>query len=427
MTHPQPNPPRTGPKPLPLHLATAMNGWISSRAGLPLLKNDSTAWRPEVADRAKVLQDALAQSANLQSQAQQSARRQNPEGHSEPDPFARALDREIHDRLAAFSAGVSAYRQHPYRRNLEDPPVLWSSGATRLLDYGPRDGRPVLFVPSLINRAYILDLSERRSMLRWMARETGLRPLLVDWDAPGPAERRFTMSDYINGPLTTALDKAVAITGQPVPVVGYCMGGLLALALARLNPSKVSGLSLLATPWNFHAERVAQAEALARAVEAAGPLLDLYGELPVDIIQSMFSALDPFLVTRKFTGFAKVDPGSQAAEDFVALEDWLNDGVPLSGPVARECIGGWYGRNTPHKGRWHAGETPIRPQEVDHPALVLVPQRDRIVPPASADALAEALPNATRESPRLGHIGMVAASRAQSEVWAPLATWLARL
>lgn len=300
-------------------------------------------------------------------------------------------------------------------------------GATRLLDYGPPDGTPALFVPSLINRAYILDLSERRSLLRWMARETGLRPLLVDWDAPGPTERRYTMSDYITGPLTTALDEAFAITGKPVPVVGYCMGGLLALALVRLNPEKVSGLTLLATPWNFHAERVAQAEALARAIEAAGPLLDLYGELPVDIIQSMFSALDPFVVTRKFTGFAKVDPDSSAAEDFVALEDWLNDGVPLSGPVARECMGGWYGRNTPYKGLWRVGGTAILPQEIEHPALVLVPQRDRIVPPASAHALAETLPNATCENPRLGHIGMVAATRAQTDVWEPMAAWLTRL
>lgn len=422
MTRPRPNPPRTGPKPLPLHLATAMNGWISSRAGLPLLKNELTEWRPEVAERAKALQAALAQNAPPQNQANQ-----NRQKSSASDPFADALDAEIHARLAAFSAGVSAYRNHPYRRNLIDPPAIWSAGPIRLLDYGPPDGTPVLFVPSLINRAYILDLSERRSMLRWMARETGLRPLLVDWGAPGPIERRYTMSDYIDGPLAAALEHTRSLSKTPVPVVGYCMGGLLALALTQLNPQNVSGLALLATPWNFHAERVAQAESLARAVEAAGPLLELYGELPVDIIQSMFSALDPFLVTRKFTGFAKSDLASQAAEDFVALEDWLNDGVPLSGPVAQECMGGWYGRNTPHEGLWQVGDTNILPQDIPHPSLVLVPQRDRIVPPASAHALAEALPNATSQSPHLGHIGMVAASRAQSDVWEPMAAWLEQL
>ena len=320
---------------------------------------------------------------------------------------------------------MRAYRNHPYQRSLEDPPVLWRDGEIRLLDYGPGDGMPVLFVPSLINRAYILDLSERRSLLRWMARDTGLRPMLVDWGTPGERERGYDLTAYVTGPLETALTTARALADAPVPVVGYCMGGLLALALAARRPDDISGLALLATPWNFHTERVVQAEALARAVEAAGPLFDAHGELPVDIIQSMFTALDPFLVTRKFVKFAAMDPTSQAAEDFVALEDWLNDGIPLSAPVARECMGGWYGRNTPFTGDWKIAGAPVDPRRVETPSLVLVPQQDRIVPPASAAALAELLPDATQMSPRLGHIGMVAASRARKAVWEPLAGWLA--
>jgi len=414
-THPSPL--RTGPRPLPLHLATATNGWISSRAGLPLLRNASTNWSPELAKKAAELQAALG--PNLETP--------NPKNPDTNDPFADAVDREIYLRLKTFSDGINAYRDHPYQRDLTEPPVIWTDGATRLLDYGPEAGIPVLFVPSLINRAYILDLSHRRSLLRWMAAETGLRPLLLDWGVPGETERMFSLTDYISGPLAGALAQARTISGQPVPVVGYCMGGLLGLALAAENPKDVSGLVLMATPWNFHAERVTQAESLARWVEATSPLLDAYGELPVDIIQSLFSALDPFLVTRKFISFAKTDPESEAAEEFVALEDWLNDGVPLSGPVARECMAGWYGQNTPYKNEWRVGNTDIIPQNIETPALVLAPQRDRIVPPASALALAQALPNAECRNPPLGHIGMVAASSAQADVWEPMTDWLHQL
>ena len=77
---------------------------------------------------------------------------------------------------ARFLAGLHAYWRHPYRRDLAEPPALWSEGATRLLDYGPADGLPLLVVPSLINRAYILDLMPGRSLLRHLA-EQGLRPL----------------------------------------------------------------------------------------------------------------------------------------------------------------------------------------------------------------------------------------------------------
>ena len=238
MRQTQPPPLRTGPRPLPLHLATATNGWISSRAGLPLLRNASTNWRPEVAKKVAELKAALGPGLQLEN-------REHPDS---ADPFAAAVDREIHARLTAFSDGIQSYRDHPYQRELAEPPVIWSDGATRLLDYGPEDGTPVLFIPSLINRAYILDLSERRSLLRWMAAETGLRPLLVDWGVPGDAERKFSLTDYIAGPLTGALAHTRSLSDRAVPVVGYCMGGLLALALAALKPGDVTGLVLMATP-----------------------------------------------------------------------------------------------------------------------------------------------------------------------------------
>jgi polyhydroxyalkanoate synthase len=55
----------------------------------------------------------------------------------------------------------------------------------------------------------------------------------------------------------------------------------------------------------------------------------------------------------------------------------------------------------------------------------MVPGHDRIVPPASAGALAEALPIATIRTPPVGHIGMVVSAAAARRVWRPMADWLA--
>ena len=421
--------PRQGPRPLPLHLATALNSWLSSQAALPLLKNGSIAWRPEVAARGAALSQQLAKAA---AQRQKAAPSENGQSRSqtslEPptDPFDQAVTNEIFHRLQDLAAGIKAYRGHPYHRALAAPPVLWRDGTTRLLDFCPDGGQPVLFVPSLVNRAYILDLSAERSLLRWLAAETGLRPLLVDWDAPGKDERAFTLTDYIAGRLDGAFDaaRAESPSGAPLAVVGYCMGGLLALALAIRRQADVSRLALLATPWDFHAERVAQAEAVGRAIAAAARLLERYGELPVDVIQSMFAGLDPFLVLRKFIAFAQFDPTSDKAAQFVALEDWLNDGVSLAAPVARECLAGWYGENTPHRLNWRVDGDVVDPAAFTKPALVLVPTHDRIVPPSSAKVLGAALPAAAVETLPFGHIGMVAGARAETKVWAPLADWL---
>ena len=327
--------------------------------------------------------------------------------------------------LEAFFAGIRAYWCHPHARQLADPPILWSWGATRLLDYGPSDGVPLLVVPSLINRAHVLDLTPRRSLLRHLSGR-GVRPLLLDWGQPTMLERRMTLTHYIVDRLEEALLRVHRATGRAPLLLGYCMGGLLALAAAVRQRQSVSGLALLATPWDFHAGPVPPQAigTLATAVDAtAGGL----GGLPVDLIQAFFAGVDPLGVPRKFAHFASLEPGSAAAETFVAVEDWLNDGVPLGPEVARECLHDWYGANRPMRGDWQIGDRRIRPETLALPCLVAVPERDRIVPERSALALAEQLPAATIIRPASGHVGMVVGSRAPCELWDPLEAWLWRI
>jgi len=154
---------------------------------------------------------------------------------------------------------LERYRHHPYRRDLVDPPIVWREGQTRILDYAPNGEIPLLVVPSLINRGYVLDLSAHRSFLRWLASQN-VRPLLVDWGTPDATECGFSLTDYIAGRLERALDAVVGATNRPVPVLGYCMGGLLATSLAVRRPNQVAGLILMATPWDFHADEVDKAK-----------------------------------------------------------------------------------------------------------------------------------------------------------------------
>src|SRR6185437_5008998 len=137
----------------------------------------------------------------------------------------------------------------------------------------------------------------------------------------------------------------------------------------------------------FHAERAEQARLLGVLAEPIARSYAAIGEVPVDVLQTLFAAQDPLLVLRKFSRFAAMAQDSPAALGFVALEDWLNDGVPLAIPVARECLGGWYGEDRPGRGQWRVGSKAVRPRAIEIPALVVVPAQDRIVPPATAAAL----------------------------------------
>ena len=401
------NPARLGPRPLPLHLATAVSTLTSSYAALALWRSGSPPWRNPGEPASALLE-------KLKS--------------LDPEAFDQAVRREAERRLSAFTAGVEAYRSHPYRRDLPEAACIWQEGSTRLLDYRPAGKRrktaiPLLVVPSLINRYWVLDLSARTSFLRWLAAE-GFAPFVVDWGAPGPLERRFSLSDYIAGRLEAALAALLALDGPPPQVIGYCMGGDLALALALRRQRDLAGLVLLATPWDFHAASREQAACLAASLNVFEPAMALLGELPLDAIQALFSALDPLLVMRKFVAFSRLDPASPEAEAFVALEDWLNDGVPLAAPVARECLGGWYGDNATASGHWRIAGEAMEPGRLDLPSLVVVPHRDRIVAPTSAQALAAAIPGADEMTPRAGHIGLMVGSRAAETVWRPIADWL---
>jgi polyhydroxyalkanoate synthase subunit PhaC len=319
---------------------------------------------------------------------------------------------------ADLIAGVAAYRRHPWRRTLDDPPAIWNEGGSRLLDYGRPGGRPVLFVPSLVNRAHILDLDEGRSMLRHLAARH--RVLLLDWGWPGQDEQGFTLTDYIAG----RLERAIAAVGAPVVLAGYCMGGLLSLAAAQRRPDRVAALALLATPWDFHAADAAAAQKLAGLLPWLEPLMTPTARLPIDAIQTLFALLDPWGIAAKYAGFARIDPDSARARQFVAIEDWLNDGVPLAAAVARECIAGWYGANTPAAGAWRIAGEAVDPARLRLPAFVAIPARDRIVPPESARPLADIIPGAVLHAPASGHVGMVAGGSAERALWQPLHGWL---
>jgi len=422
---------RQGPRPLALHLATQGLLMMTWPLGLSAWNNASASLKPPSAGFSPAPGAAPEPPlAALLEQARAAG--------LDPITLGAAVDVEARRRLGGFLDGVERYRNHPDRRSPDlDPPPAWTMGSSVLRDFAetPREperrdrartGPPILLVPSLINRATVLNLSPTRGFAPYLAWR-GLHPVLLDWGAPGPAERGFTLTDYV-GRLEAAFDAVRDRTGRKPALLGYCMGGLLTLALAQRRGADMAGLALLATPWDFHADRAAAQGRLAQALAPwIDPVLETHDALPVDLLQAAFAAIDPPSIGRKFRGFAALPARGAAARHFVAMEDWLNDGVPLAGAVARETLRGWYGDNTTANGRWRVAGRVVSPAEVTCPTLVIVPQRDRIVPAVSARALARALPAPEVREPALGHVGMITGRRAVAQVHDPLVRWTYRV
>lgn len=387
------------PQPLAFHLGSALAGYQLAIAAAHAPERPNVPWHqgfpgPPSADPVQVARDAIS-------------------------------------RLRQVEAGISAWQTNSYTRKVSEPPVIWSSGSTRLLDYAPDkpDAPPVLVVPSLINRAYILDLEPEYSLLRFLA-ERGFRPVLIDWGAPGFEEVHFDLDKYVAARLFPAAAFLNGLSSHPSAVVGYCMGGTLAVALA--NRMQTRAVATIGAPWRFDSDlgfsgqlrgaaRQISAEKLFVQIDA---LCQAFSIVPDWVIQQLFALVKPFDAARKFRKFSQMDPQSSATKKFVVLEDWLADGVGMSGPAAKNLLIDWQVNDQVRHGQWHVMGRPFRAQETNCPALIIAGQKDTIARPEMAVPLADAIPNARLIEPALGHVGMIVGSKAKTLVWDPLVQFL---
>jgi len=262
-----------------------------------------------------------------------------------------------------------------------------------LRDHGG-DGIPVVLVPSLINPPHILDLDPATSLAAAITR-MGRRALLLDW---GAADQRKELD--VAGHIVDLLQPLLRSISQPAALVGYCLGGTMALAAATL--AECERVATLAAPWHFSRYPDESRAALTDMWRNAGNAIRALGALPMEVLQAAFWSLDPERTVRKFAAFGRLDPDSAEARRFVTLEDWANEGEALPYPAARELIEDLFGADLPGTSRWTIGGRPIT-DRIAVPALHILAGTDRIAPAATA-------PSGERVEISSGHVGMIVGS-----------------
>lgn len=270
---------------------------------------------------------------------------------------------------------------------------------------------PVVFIPSLINPPQVLDLSESRSMLRHMA-AAGHDAYLVDWGMPLSGDSALGLDRHVTDRLLPLL---AALPRSPI-LVGYCLGGTLALAAAALRPT--TALATIAAPWHFDGFTAPDRAEVAALWHGVRPVCERLGYVPMEALQSGFWALDPHRTVRKYADFADLAPGSDAQHGFLAVEDWANGGPPLTFAAGRDLFEILYAANASGRGEWTVGGTAIAPAALACPTLSIASASDRIVPAAAAPALTE------MRVLKQGHVGMILGGRAHETLWDPLSLWL---
>ncbi len=316
------------------------------------------------------------------------------------------------ERMARALAGLRAYQAASREPRPDPKPAIHRAGRVSLRDYGGT-GRPVVFVPSLINPPDILDHSAETSLLRWIAAQ-GFHALLIDWGSPGSEDRDLDLTAHVERLLVPLLQTF----DQPPVLVGYCLGGTLALGAAAIAP--VAGVATIAAPWHFAGYGEGRTT-LAATWAAVKPAATVLGLLPMEVLQAGFWHLDPTRTIAKYEAFADLTPDSDAARAFVRLEDWANAGAPLPYAAAAALFEDCIANDLPGKGGWVIAGTPVDPRALACPTVEFVSLTDRIVPAATAIGLAD------RRDLGAGHVGMIVGRSARARLWEPLANWIAAL
>ncbi len=124
--------------------------------------------------------------------------------------------------------------------------VVFRNELIELIQYQPMTQKvranPILIVPPCVNKFYIFDINEKKSMVRYLLEE-GHEVFIISWRNPGPEMAQYDWNDYIETGILAALDATMSIsTGKKVDLLSWCNGGTMALAALAVMPEKQKSL-----------------------------------------------------------------------------------------------------------------------------------------------------------------------------------------
>ena len=299
-------------------------------------------------------------------------------------------------------------------------------GTARLYRFpaGTPGGPPVLLVPSLINRWYVLDLRAGSSMVEGLT-AAGLDVFCLDWGEPNDEDRYLEWDDVVARLSRTIRRVRREVGGEPIGVLGYCIGGTLSTIHTALEPESVSALVNLAGPIDFSEAgflghmtnpRWFDPEAIAGA-----------GNMSAQQMQAGFVALRPTAPISKWVGFLDRLGDAERLEALQSLETWASDNIAFPAAAYVRYIKELYQDN-----RLIKGEHAVRGKKVDLsritcPVMTVTTSRDVICPPPSALALNQRASSEDKRHVAIpgGHVGAVVGEKARTILFPALAKFFA--
>jgi polyhydroxyalkanoate synthase len=290
--------------------------------------------------------------------------------------------------------------------------VVWRRGRAELWRYyngAVTLGVPVLIVFSLISRSYILDLSPGNSFVECLV-DAGFDVYLLDWGVPDERDAQNRFEDYVDDYIPAALQRIRERSGSnTVNLLGYCLGGNLALLHAAHHPtSPLRSLTAMATPVDFR-----HVGPLADVFVSSGlevdTVLDDNGNVPASVVQRAFRVLTPTADATRYAALWERLWSDEYVTAYQAMTQWVGDHIPYPGAAARETVDMLVRDNGMVTDQLRVGDDEVHLSDIRLPFLTVLANHDHIVPPEAAERLIDLVGSADKQELRLdaGHIGLV--------------------
>ena len=290
---------------------------------------------------------------------------------------------------------------------------------------------PLLICYALVNRPYMVDLQQDRSLVRELLAR-GIDVYLIDWGYPQRGDRWLTIDDHVNGYMDNCVDVVRQRHGlEQINLLGICQGGTFSMCYTALYPDKVKNLVTMVAPADFHV-----CDGLLNVWSGCshGPqsmdvdlMVNALGNIPGDFMNFGFLMLKPFqLNVEKYIGLADVLDDEAKLINFLRMEKWIFDSPDQAGETFRQFIKDFFQANKLIKGEIELGGRRVNLGNITMPVLNLYAEQDHLVPPASSIALEKYVGTRdyTVKGFPAGHIGMYVSGKVQKELPPTIVQWL---
>ncbi|MBF0285799.1 MAG: class III poly(R)-hydroxyalkanoic acid synthase subunit PhaC [Magnetococcales bacterium] len=307
--------------------------------------------------------------------------------------------------------------------------VVYTEDKLKLMHFKPLvenlHRTPVLIVYALVNRPYMADLQEDRSLIRGLLKQ-GLDVYLIDWGYADGADRYLNLDDYINGYIKRCVEFICDRHDvYRINLLGICQGGTFSICFAAMHPELVRNLIVTVTPVDFQTKDNLLSH-WARHVDV-DTVVETLGNVPGDLLNWTFLTMKPFRLTgQKYVDMVEVLDDKDKLRNFMRMEKWIFDSPDQAGEAYREFLKEFYQKNGLMKGGLTIGGKKVKPENITMPVFNVYATEDHLVPPDASRALKGIIGSKdyTEMTFKGGHIGIYVSGRAQAEIPPAIANWL---